>query len=92
MWKGVEHWRWACNWLSIVINFEVAAIQYRHWQEAEITSIGDYWDEQSTKEIFDLLREYEDLFPSSILEIEGIKGELRETNIVLKIDANLIKN
>jgi len=47
--------------------------------------VGDYWDEQTTKEIFDLLQEYQDLFLSSIVELKGIKGNLGEMKIVLKI-------
>lgn len=44
------------------------------------------------KEIFDFLREYEDLFPLSILEFKGIKGELWEMKIILKPNANLVKH
>lgn len=31
----------------------------------KLASISDYWDEQTTKEIFDVLKEYEYLFPVS---------------------------
>ena len=46
-----------------------------------MASIGDYWDEHTTKEIFDLLREYKDLFPTSITELKGIKGDI--DNVVI---------
>ncbi len=36
----------------------------------KMASIGDYWDEQTTKEIFDMLHEYEDLFPASVVELK----------------------
>jgi len=42
----------------------------------KIASVGDYWDEQTTKEIFDLLQEYQDLFPVSVAELKGIKGDI----------------
>jgi len=32
----------------------------------KLSFVGDYWDDQSTQEIFYLLKEYEDLFTYSI--------------------------
>jgi len=49
-----------------------------------MASIGDYWDESTTREIFDLLHEYEDLFPASVAELKGIKGDIREMKIMVK--------
>lgn len=46
------------------------------YDKAKIASIKDYWDEQTTREIFDLLCEYEDLFPASVAEIKGINGDI----------------
>lgn len=61
-------------------------------EKPKLTSIGDYWDEQTTKQIFDLLRDYKDLFPSSFFELKGIKGDIGEIKIVLKPDAKLVKH
>jgi len=47
-------------------------------EKLKLSSIGDYWDWKTTKEIFDLLKEYEELFPSFVAELKGIKGELGE--------------
>lgn len=58
----------------------------------KLASIGDYWDDQTTQEIFDLLKEYEDLFRYSISELKEIEGKLGEMKITLKLDAKLIKN
>ena len=58
----------------------------------KLASIGDYWDEQTTEDIFDLLREYEGLFPSSIVEMKLIKGDLWEMKIMLKLDAKLVEH
>ena len=44
------------------------------------------------KEIFSLLQEYEDLFPSSVADLKGIKGDLREMRIILKPDAKPVKH
>lgn len=54
--------------------------------------VGDYWDEETTKEIFSLLQEYEDLFPSSVADLKGIKGDLKEMWIVLKPDTRPVKH
>lgn len=57
----------------------------------KMASIGVYWDEHTTKEIFDLLREYEDLFPALVAELKRIKEDIDEMKIVLKPDAKPIK-
>jgi hypothetical protein len=51
--------------------------------------IGDYWDQEIVTQVVDLLKEYEDLFPRSFLEMKGIAGSLREMKIQLKLDAKL---
>lgn len=51
--------------------------------KTKLGSIGGYLDEQTTKEIFNLLVEYDDLFPSSVVELKGIKGYIGEMKIVL---------
>jgi len=43
-------------------------------EKPKFSSIRDYWDEQTTKEIFNLPREYEDLFPLSIAEHKELRG------------------
>lgn len=58
----------------------------------KLASIGDYWDEQMTKDIFDLLREYEDLFPSSAAELKWIKGDIGYMKFELKPDAKPVKH
>lgn len=65
-----------------------------HWnpEKPKIASIGDYWDAKTTKEIFNLIHKYEDLFPSSILELEGIKGDMEEMCIILKPDTRQVKH
>jgi hypothetical protein len=35
--------------------------------------------------------EYNDLFPTTFIEIKGIEGELREMNIPLRVEARLIR-
>jgi hypothetical protein len=38
----------------------------------KISSIGDYWDEQPVEGIAGLLHEYNDLFPTTFIEMEFI--------------------
>lgn len=61
-------------------------------ENPKLSSIGDYWDEQATKEIFDLLKEYEDLFPTSISKLKWIKADLGKMKIILKPGARLVKH
>lgn len=58
----------------------------------KLASIGDYWYEQMTKEMFYLLREYEDLFLSLVAELKWIKGDIGEIKIILKHDANPVRH
>jgi len=58
----------------------------------KMASEGDYWDEQTTKEIFDLLQEYQDLFPASLAKLKGIKGDIGEMKIVLRPNARQVNH
>jgi len=42
----------------------------------KISSIGDYWDNQTVKRITEILCKYNDLFPKTFLEMKGVVGEL----------------
>jgi hypothetical protein len=37
----------------------------------KMTNIGDYWDEPTVESITELLREYNDLFPTTFTEMKG---------------------
>jgi hypothetical protein len=56
-----------------------------------MTSIGDYWDEQTIERITKLLHEYIDLFPTTFTKMKGIAGELGEMKIPLKLEARPVK-
>jgi len=45
-----------------------------------------------TKEIFDLLQEYQDLFLALVAELKGIKGDIGEMKIVLRPDSCPMKH
>jgi hypothetical protein len=60
-------------------------------ENPKMASIGDYWDEQTVERITELLREYNDLFPTKFIEMKGLAGELGEMKIPLKLDARPIR-
>ena len=51
-------------------------------EEPKFTSIGDYWDDETVESIVDLLRDYQDLFPTKFTEVKGILGEESRTKIL----------
>jgi predicted nuclease with RNAse H fold len=57
----------------------------------KMASIGDYWDEQTVERITELLREYNDLFPTTFTEMKGITRELGEIKTTLKPEAISVK-
>ena len=56
-----------------------------------MANIGDYSDDDTVGKVFELLIEYQDLFPTKFSELKGIIGELRVMKITLKPDACLVK-
>ena len=52
-------------------------------EEPKFTNIGDYWDEETMANIHDLLHEFQELFSTKFLEMEGILGYLGEMKIPL---------
>jgi hypothetical protein len=60
-------------------------------ENPKMASIGDYWDEQIVERIIDLLREYNDLFPTIFIEMKGIAGDIGEMKIPLKHEARFVK-
>jgi hypothetical protein len=57
----------------------------------KMASFGDYWDEQTVKIITELLRKYNDLFPTNFTEMKYIAGELGEMKIPLKLEARPVR-
>jgi len=53
--------------------------------------IGDYWDDVMVDKVIDLLREYQDLFPTKIMDLKEIIGDLGMMKITLKLDAKPVK-
>jgi hypothetical protein len=60
-------------------------------QTPKLANVGDYWDDATIDKITELLHEYQDLFPTKFTEIKGIKGNMGEMRIPLKLDAMPVK-
>jgi hypothetical protein len=57
----------------------------------KFANIGYYCNEKTIEKIVGLLREYQDLFPTTFSYIKGIVGELGEMKIPLKPNSNIVK-
>jgi hypothetical protein len=53
-------------------------------KNTKFAQIGDNWSEETVEKIANLLREYQDLFPTTFSKMRGIAGDLGEMNIPLK--------
>jgi len=53
--------------------------------------IGDYWDQETITQVVYLLKEYEDMFPRSFQDMNGIAGSLGEMKIELKEGAKPVR-
>jgi hypothetical protein len=70
---------------------KVNKFNIRTTEHTKMASIGDYWDEPTVEIIIELLREYNDLFPTTFREMKGIAGELGELKIPLRPKVRPIK-
>jgi hypothetical protein len=53
--------------------------------------IGDYWNNDTIEKVVEFLREYQDLFPTTLSEIKGTAGDLGEMKIPLNPRAKTIQ-
>ena len=60
-------------------------------EEPKFAKIGDYWDYATIDKVVELLREYQDLFPTKFLDLKGILGDLGVMKIILKSGENPVK-
>ena len=59
--------------------------------EPKYAILGDYWDDAMVDKVIELLHEYQDLFPTKIMDLKGIIGDLGMMKITLKPDGKLVK-
>ena len=60
-------------------------------ENPKFSNIGDYWDDETVGKITDILHEFQDMFPTKFLEMNGIVGDLGEMKIPLRPDAKPVK-
>jgi len=53
-------------------------------EKPKFAQIGDYLNDETMENIAYLLCKYQDIFPTTFSEMEGISGELGEMNVPLK--------
>ena len=58
----------------------------------KMAKIGDYWSEEQTTEVVNLLREFQDVFARDYKYLKGLVHEMGEMNIDTKPDVRLILN
>ena len=54
-------------------------------------NIRYYWDVATLDKVVELLREYQNIFPTKFLDLKGIIGNLGVMKITLKLDAKPVK-
>ena len=57
----------------------------------KMARMGDYWNEEKTTEIVNLLKEFQDFFAQDYKDLKGLVQEMGEMRIEIKPDARLIK-
>ena len=60
-------------------------------ENPKFANIGDYWDDETIRNITNLLHGYQDLFPTKFSEMKGIVGDLGEMKIPLNPNAKPTK-
>ena len=59
--------------------------------EPKYATLSDYWDDSTVDKFTELLREYQDLFPTKIMDLKWIVSDLGMMKITLKPDEKLVK-
>ena len=79
----------APEWLDAKVKTKEVDISNDDWPKLE--KIGDYWNEQQTIEIVNLLREFQDVFARDYKDLKGLVQEMGEMKIDTKPDVRLVK-
>ena len=77
--------------LEITKKVKIKQINIGTEADPKFASIGDYWDKETVGNIADLLRRNQDLFPTNLIEMKGIIGDLGVMRIPLKEGAKPVK-
>ena len=72
----------APNWLDAKV--KTKEVDISNDDRPKLAKIGDYWNEQQTTEIVNLLREFQDVFFSDYKDLKGLVQEMGEMKIDTK--------
>jgi len=76
---------------NITMSLKMKQVNIGTEAEPKFTKIGDYWDDAIVDKVVELLREYQDLFPTKFTDLKGIIRNLGMMKIMLKPDAKPVK-
>ena len=71
-------------------NIKIKEVNIAKDEQPKMAKIGDYWSEQQTTEIVDLLKEYQDVFARDYKDLKGFVEEMGEMKIDLLPEATPI--
>ena len=72
-------------------NIKIKEVNIFKEGQQKMARIGDYWSEQQTKKIVDLLKEYQDVFARDYKDLKGLVEEMGEMKIDLLPKATPMK-
>lgn len=76
---------------NITVRLKTKQVNIGTEEELKYPTLGDYWDAATVEKVVELLKEYQDLFPTKMTELKGILDDLGMMKITLKPDAKLVK-
>ena len=76
---------------NIIVPLKTKQVNIGTEAEPKFTKIGDYQDDAIVDKVAELLREYQDLFPTKFIDLKGIIGDLGMMKITFKPDAKPVQ-
>lgn len=76
---------------DIIVPLKTKQVNIGREEELKYAMLGEYWDDAMVNKVVELLRKYQDLFPTKITKLKGILGNLGVMKITLKPDAKLVE-
>eukprot|EP00253_Pinus_taeda_P030850 PITA_30850 len=76
---------------DIIVLLKMKQVKIGMEEEPKYATLEDSWDNAMVENVVELLREYQDLFPTKITELKRIPSDLGMMKITLKSDAKPVK-
>ena len=71
--------------------FKTKKVDISNDDRPKMARIGDYWNDEKTTKIVNLLEEFQDVFSQDYKDLKGLVQEMGEMKIDIKLDARQIK-